>query len=175
MGVLQPWEWGGDLGSKVWMWGQLVSRPWPSCSTCCPCSAGSCLGWAVWRTSALFPTLLALPAQLDQLHSLQGPVNFLGLVCFPTPMGSWSSQLLPAPLHRTGPSATTAQVKEELQVQLCTPCPVDQPTEDPTLQRGFCTQPLSRESSPAQTRLRGCAAPSPSPSSSEPDPVPTPI
>lgn len=25
MGVLQPWEWGGDLGSKVWMWGQLVS------------------------------------------------------------------------------------------------------------------------------------------------------
>lgn len=62
----------------------------------------------LWRTSFLFPTLLlALPPQLDQLHNLQRPVNFLGLVCFPTPIGSWSSWLLP---HCTGPGLVPALV-----------------------------------------------------------------
>lgn len=89
----------------------------------------------------MFLTLfVALPAQLDQLHSL--PVNLLGLVFSPE----------------------AAQVKEALQVQLCTRVvhlqvcvpPVPPALWDTTQScRGFCTQPQGPDTP------QGCGAMSP--------------
>lgn len=52
MGVLQPLEWGGDVGSKVLMGAAAAHASWEG---------------LLWKMSLLFPTLfLALPAYTHQ-------------------------------------------------------------------------------------------------------------
>lgn len=109
IGLLQPWEQGGDVGSEVLMGAHCV----PTLAQLQLMLAVLCRQLA-GRDKSLFSTLfLALPAQLDHVPSLQGPVNFLGLLCFPSPLGRWSSWLLP---HCTGPGLVAAQCGSSLKL-----------------------------------------------------------
>lgn len=131
LGVLQPWEQRGDVGSKVMLAGR-----------------GCCGGW----------------------------VCLQGLVCFPTPRGSWSSRLLP---HCTGPGLAPVWLIPEGEavapgaaLHLCCafaslsgPCSPSPVGHHPTCREFLYTAPEQGKAWPSHSQGLWCSEP---PSSSKP-------